>query len=295
MAAGEGDLERPPRLEPGRGPRRGPGPADGRAGRDGGRDSARVGAAAGAIVTRGIATGAPGATGGRGPRRPPRPACATPMTSTPVDEARLVDRGVGDDDPPRPAAGRAPRPSAGCPGTGRDLAAERQLADERAAARSGADLLRPEQDAEGHRQVERGAGLAQVRRGEVDRDAPRREHEAGVADRAADPFAGLLDGRVGQADDREPGQARGDVDLDADEPAIEAVERGGRRRQRACAPPLPAAAHPALIGGSPGDHRPCTAATGLSRAATAAATAAGLSTARAKWSSDCCPAPSRPW
>jgi hypothetical protein len=43
----------------------------------------------------------------------------------------------------------------------------------------------------------------------------------GVADRPADALARLLEGRIGQPDDRESGQARGDVDLDPDDPAVE--------------------------------------------------------------------------
>jgi hypothetical protein len=42
-----------------------------------------------------------------------------------------------------------------------------------------------------------------------------------VANRAADALAGFLERRVSQADDREPGQTRGDVDLDADDPTVE--------------------------------------------------------------------------
>ncbi len=45
--------------------------------------------------------------------------------------------------------------------------------------------------------------------------------ETGVADRTADALAGLLESRVGEADDREPGQTPGDVDLDADDATIE--------------------------------------------------------------------------
>ena len=55
----------------------------------------------------------------------------------------------------------------------------------------------------------------------------RRVLEAGVAQRAADPFASLLERRVGKADDREAGQAGSDVDLDPDHAACEADERGG--------------------------------------------------------------------
>ena len=77
------------------------------------------------------------------------------------------------------------------------------------------DCSEPSRMPDRHRQVERGARLPEVRRGEVDRDPARREREPGVADRTADPFPGLLDRRVRETDDREPGQARGDVDLDA--------------------------------------------------------------------------------
>ena len=50
----------------------------------------------------------------------------------------------------------------------------------------------------------------------------------GVAQRAADALAGLLERGVRQADDREARQPGRDVHLDADEPAVEAVERCGR-------------------------------------------------------------------
>ena len=115
-------------------------------------------------------------------------------------------RPIGDDDPPRrPRRARAATIGR-MPGHRPDLAAERQLADQRDRVRAGPDLLRAEQDPDRDREVERRAGLAQVRRREVDRDPPRRVDEAGVADRAADPLAGLLERGVGQADDREAGQ-----------------------------------------------------------------------------------------
>ena len=67
--------------------------------------------------------------------------------------------------------------------------------------------------------------------------------EAGVADRAADPLARLLEGGVGETDDGETGQPGRDVDLDADDPAVEAVEgRGGDDGQHAAT--LSAGAHP---------------------------------------------------
>ena len=144
-----------------------------------------------------------------------------------IDEPRLVARRRPARRPDRRRRRAARRPSAGCPGTGADLAAEqtapRAGPDGRAPARPCSD---PSRIADGHRQVERGAGLAQVRRGEVDRDPPRRQRVPGIADRAADAFAGLGHRRVRQADDREPGQTRRDVRLDPDDPALEAVQRG---------------------------------------------------------------------
>ena len=105
-----------------------------------------------------------------------------------------------------------------------------------------------------HRQVERRPGLAQLGRGEVDGDPPRREDEPGVADRPADAFAGLLDRRVGEADDREAGQPGRDVHLDPDEPAVEAVQRGGWDDSQHDAT-ASGARSPALIRGSPAAHR----------------------------------------
>ena len=85
-----------------------------------------------------------------------------------------------------------------------DLAAEGQLADHREAAARPPDLLRAEQDSHRDREVERGACLAEIRRGEIDGDPPRRVDIPGVADRAADALASILERRVSQADDREP-------------------------------------------------------------------------------------------
>ena len=110
------------------------------------------------------------------------------------------------------------------------LAGQRQLTDEPEAAGPGPHLFRADEDPDGHGEVQRCPALAQVRRREVHGDPSWRMHETGVAQRAPDPFARLLEGRVGEADDREPGQTRGDVHLDPDEPAVEAVERGGGER-----------------------------------------------------------------
>ena len=48
--------------------------------------------------------------------------------------------------------------------------------------------------------------------------------ESRVPQRSADALACFLERRVGQPDDREAGQAGCDIDLDADQPAVEAVE-----------------------------------------------------------------------
>ncbi len=114
--------------------------------------------------------------------------------------------------PPRPDGSRGVRCAATIgrmPGTGRTSPPSPSSPIRATDSRSDADLLRAEQDADGHRQVERRTGLAQLRGREVDGDAPRREGEAGVADRTADAFARLLHGRVGEADDREARAAPG--------------------------------------------------------------------------------------
>src|SRR5204863_259360 len=72
------------------------------------------------------------------------------------------------------------------------------------------------------------AALAQVGRGEVHRDSPRRVHEARVADGPAHAFPRLLQGSIRKADDREAGKAGRNVDLYADDPAVEAMQRRGK-------------------------------------------------------------------
>ena len=129
------------------------------------------------------------------------------------------------------------------PGTGRTSPSEAELAEEGDRERPGTHLLGAQQDPDGDGQIERRARLAQLRRRKVDRDAARREGEPGVPDRAADALTRFLHGRVAQADDREAWQAGRDVDLDADRPAVETVQRGGRDDGQH-AGTLPAAAHP---------------------------------------------------
>ena len=110
-----------------------------------------------------------------------------------------------------------------------DLAAQRELPDERRPAGEGRELLRSEEDSDGDGEVHARPALWQVRRGEIDRDPARRMDEAGVADRSPDPLPCLAQGGIGESHDGEPGQAWRDVHLDTDPPAVEADQ--GRREQ----------------------------------------------------------------
>ncbi len=103
---------------------------------------------------------------------------------------------------------------------------ERELTERRMAGeRSGGDLPRRRQDRERDRQVEAGALLAQARRREVDGDAPDGPLELGRGDADADALLRLLAGPVGQADDREAGNAELEMRLDLDATRLEADER----------------------------------------------------------------------
>ena len=95
------------------------------------------------------------------------------------------------------------------------------------------DLAVAREQGQGDPQVQVVALLAQVGRGEVDQDHPRRQPEAGVADRPAHPLPALAHGGVGQADDAHAGElAEVDVDLDLDRPRLDAPGgRGNRSRQ----------------------------------------------------------------
>jgi hypothetical protein len=109
--------------------------------------------------------------------------------------------------------------------------------------------------ARGWVQSEHHTPYATIGRREVDRDAPRWDLEAAVAERTPHPLARLQDGAAREADDRQTGQAEGDVDLDPDRDAVDA-DHGradrlrqherlrigrhigcGERRSPACSPP----------------------------------------------------------
>ena len=97
------------------------------------------------------------------------------------------------------------------------------------------DLLRADEDRRSRSpRSSADAGLAHVRRREVDGDPARRDGRSPllrIAPRTRSRAS--LERGVGEPDDREPGQARGDVDLDPDDPAVEAVERRGQDAWRA--------------------------------------------------------------
>jgi hypothetical protein len=146
-------------------------------------------------------------------------------------------------------ASRVRRPSAARPAaTGSDRRAK--APDERPAARR-ADLLRAEENADRDRQVERRTLLRQIRGCEVDGDPSRRIFEAGVADRAADSLARLLQGGIGQADDGEAGQPGRHVDFDADDAPLEPGDGGGEDRGEHAAHGTGARSTPDFAGRSP--------------------------------------------
>ena len=211
MAAGEGDLERPPRLELA---------ADlgevRRPGRRSRRRRSRRPAAATASAASGSASSTRGGAAGVGPpRRRRRTRVGGLAQRRDADDLDAADEraprpwtSAGTIDPARRPAERGPRPSAGCPAPARTSPPSESSPISAIRPRRRGDLLGAEEDPDRDREVERGAGLAQVGRGEVDGDPARRMAEPGVADRAADPLAGLLERGVGEPDDREPGQTR---------------------------------------------------------------------------------------
>ena len=109
---------------------------------------------------------------------------------------------------------------------GAQVPAQRQLAEHRPPARS-LDLLRTDHDAEGYRQIERRATFAQVGGRQVHRNAPWWVVVAAVPDRPPDSLPRFLQGSVREPNDREARQTWSDIDFDANDAAIEAVN-GGR-------------------------------------------------------------------
>ena len=124
---------------------------------------------------------------------------------------------------------------------------EGQLADEeRARQRRRVDDARRGEHPDGDRDVVGGAVLAQIGRRQVDRDPARRQLEAAVLQRAADPNPPLANAGVGQPDDVAAGEADRHVDLDVDRSGFDSHHRGGgdtrEHAARHCEPsasPLP--------------------------------------------------------
>src|SRR5688500_8926695 len=113
-----------------------------------------------------------------------------------------------------------------------DRAVEAELTDERKVADDvERDHVEGDEQPDGDRQIETRAGLAVRRRGEVDRDLLVRPSVAGRDDRRTHAIAGLAAGLVGKTEHREPGDALGDVDLDADRMATRSEDR---RRANRC-------------------------------------------------------------
>jgi len=83
------------------------------------------------------------------------------------------------------------------------------------------------EEGDGERQIERGAGLAQVRRGEIGGDPLERELAAGVEQRGAHPFPRLAHARVREPDDREDRKPSPKVHLDGHLPALDALQGEG--------------------------------------------------------------------
>ena len=110
-------------------------------------------------------------------------------------------------------------------------AVQRQLPeDQHAVQRLFGDLPGRRQDGQGDGQVEGGAFLAQVRRGQVDGDPAGGAEKPAVAQRGHHPVPAFADGGVGQADHRQPEAAAGDIRLhlhrDPVHPAQRAAQHG---------------------------------------------------------------------
>lgn len=104
------------------------------------------------------------------------------------------------------------------------LASQGQLADELQSGDSiGRHLAAGDQDAQRDRQVKARAVLGQVGRCQVDRDAPLRHLELGAEQGRPHAVLGLAHRGLGQADDRHPRQAAGQMHLDLDRRRLHAA------------------------------------------------------------------------
>ena len=108
------------------------------------------------------------------------------------------------------------------------LAAKRQLAAHRARFEPFRwQLAARGEQSHGQREVEAWPGLTHVRGREIGRQSLERKLEPGVEHRGAHALPRLPHGGIGKPHDCEHGQARPDVDLDRDLPAVNALEGEG--------------------------------------------------------------------
>ena len=81
-------------------------------------------------------------------------------------------------------------------------------------------------DAYRNRQIIAGAGLAQIGRGQVDRNPVGRELIAAVFDRGLDPILALAHGGLRQTHRGKGRQTKGDIDLDLHQESVDPLHRG---------------------------------------------------------------------
>jgi len=89
------------------------------------------------------------------------------------------------------------------------------------------DLRARHQDPEGNGEVEPGAVLPHVGRGQVDRDPLERKGEPRVEERRVDPLPALLDRSMREPDRGHRREAVSDVDLDVHQVGVDAEDGGG--------------------------------------------------------------------
>jgi hypothetical protein len=118
-----------------------------------------------------------------------------------------------------------------CPSNGTQLAAQRELPDERAVLQLlGRHLGAGREQPNRYGEVEARSRLAHVRGREVHGQPLLRELEPGVEQRRADPLARLPDRPVREPHERERGQPTPDVHLDGDLLRMNPIEREGGDR-----------------------------------------------------------------
>lgn len=111
------------------------------------------------------------------------------------------------------------------------IAAERQFPQNGPSA-YGLDLLGADHDSQGDGQVQGGAALAEICRSKIHGDSTRWVFISAVTDCAPDSLARFLQRGVRQSHDRKPGQTGRHIDLDSNDPAVEAVDSCRKERRK---------------------------------------------------------------